>query len=229
MIHTGVKLADILFFDIETVPEFKTLADFQTNGGARYKAWAIRLKEKTEPEGFEELGLYAEYSKIVCISVGVLGSKKGLRIKSFIGAEGTILENFNAMLAGLPPRISFYSGHNIKDFDIPFIIKRCSINGAEIPRFCQIYGRKPWELGHILDTMEIWKCGAYRGGISLEVLAAVFNLPNPKEHTEELSVHELYKSEGGIGKVVMYCEDDVLTQANVYACITGQEIIKREK
>ncbi len=219
MIKVGIKPEQICFFDIETVPLWESFIEMTLKAPQLAEAWSKRHDD----EDWSMIGLLPEYSRVVCISVGLVSNNE-LRLKSYIGEELKILEEFERDLSKLPPRISFCSGHNIKEFDIPFIIKRATIICAKIPHFFEIYGRKPWEMNHILDTLEIWRCGGFKGGTSLEVLAAVFGFPNPKIHTAEKSVHDFF-IEDDIVSISEYCEADVFTQANVYCLMTGQSAL----
>ena len=49
-----------------------------------------------------------------------------------------------------------FAGHNLKEFDIPYICRRMIVNGVQLPEYLQIHDKKPWEL-HMFDTLNWWK------------------------------------------------------------------------
>ena len=67
-----IKLENILFLDIETVPLF---SDFSELGDTEKQLWEQKTKyqrkeEFTPEEFYDRAGIWAEFGKIVCISVG---------------------------------------------------------------------------------------------------------------------------------------------------------------
>ena len=95
---------NLLFLDIETIPQ---TSKYEEMDDARKRLWAKKsqffLKEGENPEDiFQRSGIYAEFGKIICISVGHLYSndgEPGARIKSFYGDdEVEILQEFKQML-----------------------------------------------------------------------------------------------------------------------------------
>ena len=73
-----------------------------------------------------------------------------------------------------------FTGHNIKEFDIPFICRRLLINGLPIPVFLDFQNMKPWET-NMVDTFQYWRFGDYKHYTSLKLLAAALNVPSPKD------------------------------------------------
>lgn len=155
-----INLNNILFLDIETVPEeenfnaldseMKTLWDLKT----QYQ----RKDEFSGEEFYDRAGIWAEFGKIVCISVGYFlnkGDVRNFRVTSFFGEENKILTDFNTLLNNYfnqPQHV--LCGHNAKEFDIPFIARRMIINQIAIPNKLNLFGKKPWEIPH-LDTLEL--------------------------------------------------------------------------
>jgi len=67
-----INLEHILFLDIETVPEEKSFKDLSEE---RKKLWEEktiykRKDEYTAEEYYDHAGIWAEFGKIICISVG---------------------------------------------------------------------------------------------------------------------------------------------------------------
>jgi uncharacterized protein YprB with RNaseH-like and TPR domain len=63
-------------------------------------------------------------------------------------------------------------GHNIKEFDVPYICRRAMVHGLTLPTIIDSAGKKPWEVSHI-DTMELWKFGDRKSFCSLDLLCRV--------------------------------------------------------
>ncbi len=118
--------------------------------------------------------------------------------------------------------------HNGKEFDFPYMARRMLINGIKLPAILDTAGKKPWEVNH-LDTMELWKFGDYKNYTSLELLAAVFNIPTPKDDIDGSQVWEVYWKEKDLSRIVTYCCKDVLTVAQIFRRYRGEELIPEEK
>lgn len=212
----NIDIFKIVFLDIETIGATEQSEDLQ-------KAFEKKVKNENSPEEItitERGGLYPEFGKIVCISVGIFDIKTGLfKTNSYSGKnEKELLLNFLKDYKVLRSLGKFYlCGHNVKEFDVPFIIKRCLINRIyDLPENFQTFGKKPWEHETILDTMEIWKCGSLRGTASLLALCIVFGLPNPKELMDGSGVKDCYDKDD-FKSIEIYCEGDVIATARVFA------------
>lgn len=211
----------ILFLDIETVPEAEFWDDVSTQ---MQDLWAkktdYRRKENNDEPGeyYENnAGIWAEFGKIICISVGFIARADRLRVKSFYGHnEKQILQEFADLLNN-----SFFTsqavlcGHNIKEFDIPFIARRMLIHQIELPNLFNLFGKKPWEIPH-LDTMELWKFGDYKHFTSLNLLAEILGITTPKDDIDGSMVAEVYYKEKNLERIRAYCEKDVLTVAQIF-------------
>ena len=180
----NLNIENILFLDIETV---SVVPDYQSLDERLKKLWdrkseRIRQKDTDSPDSlFERAGIYAEFGKIICICVGIFRNNE-LRIKAFYGdEEKQILQDFASLLNNYyskPDHLLF--AHNGNEFDFPYISRRMLINGLRLPFLLDTAGRKPWEVNH-LDTMELWKFGDFKNYTSLDLLAAVFDIPTPKD------------------------------------------------
>jgi len=228
----NIKENNILFLDIETVPE---LPAFEELSEVMQKLWTkkakyFRKEDTPEEENFyEKAGIYSEFGKIICISVGIINNstaKKKLRIKSFYSDnEKELLENFIALL-----NKSFYKqehyllAHNGKEFDFPYIARRILINNLKLPKLLNIAGKKPWEVKH-LDTLELWKFGDYKHYTSLNLLTTIFNIPTPKDDIDGSDVARVYWEEKDLKRVVTYCEKDVIAIVHLYLRYRGEDLI----
>jgi hypothetical protein len=93
-----------------------------------------------------------------------------------------------------------------------------------LPAILDIAGKKPWEVCH-LDTMELWKFGDYKSFTSLNLLAAIFDIPTPKDDIDGSKVWQVYWEENNLERIVTYCQKDVLTVAQIFKKFRCQELI----
>mgnify|MGYP000191502227 CR=1 FL=1 len=243
MFHS-LLLENILFLDIETVPAFPSYSDVPDEWKKLWdkKASVISKDPEDTPESlYSRAGIYAEFGKIICISVGFLKNaearpddkvgrgKEQFRIKSFYGHdEKQVLSDFAELL-----NKHFYRadhrlcGHNGKEFDFPWIARRMMIHGIKIPALLNTAGKKPWEVNH-LDTMEMWKFGDFKNHTSLNLLAALFGVPTPKDDIDGSMVHKVYYEEKNLERIVMYCQKDVLTVVQLLRKFRGESLIAEE-
>lgn len=230
-VFDAFDLYNILFLDIETVPG---VAEFEELSEELQELWSVKarsiLKKGAEElqydeiaETYERAGIYAEFGRIVCISVGFLTKANGeepvMRLKSFSNSvEASLLEDFSELLQkhfNSPDRFAL-CGHNIKEFDIPYICRRMLVNQLPLPKMLDIAGKKPWETKHLLDTMEMWKFGDSKNYTSLRLLAAVFDFPSPKDDMDGSDVASVFWQDRDFDRIAAYCEKDVLATAQLF-------------
>lgn len=227
-----IPIQKVLFLDIETVPVCSDYDDLDDKFKALWDKKAMQLQRGKEElisskEMYADAGIYAEFGKIVCISVGYFARERELRIKSFYGDdEKEILSDFSRLLnKHFSAGDNLLCAHNGKEFDFPYIARRMLINGMEIPRILNTAGKKPWEINH-LDTMELWKFGDYKSYASLNLLAAVFDIPTPKDDIDGSQVGEVYWKEKNTERIARYCQKDVLTIAQLFLRYRCEPILK---
>ena len=232
MLLKNLNLFKVLFLDIETVSGYP---DYSEMPEPWQKLWSdktrFQRKEDVTAEEFypQRAGILAEFGKIVCISCGYLhqeGKQMEFRVTSFYGDDETILLQEFAELINKhfnTPQ-HFLCGHNSKEFDFPYIARRMLILGVEIPLTLNLAGKKPWEVQH-LDTMELWKFGDYKNFTSLKLLAALFNIPTPKDDIDGSQVGSVYYKENDLERIKVYCEKDTLTVAQLVLRFQGLPII----
>lgn len=225
-----INLESVLFLDIETVPEQKDFKDLSPTKQALYEAkTTYQRKDEVSAEAFyERAGIWAEFGKIVCISVGFInykGSERKLRIKSFYGEEKDLLIEFKQLLENhFNTAKHMLCAHNGKEFDFPYIARRMLIHGISLPNLLQLFGKKPWEVPH-LDTMELWKFGDYKHFTSLKLLTEVFNIPSPKDDIDGSQVRGVYYEEGDIDRIITYCEKDVIAIVQLFLRFRQEELL----
>ncbi len=221
-----IKISNILFLDIETVPGTPQYSDLDETFQSLWKHKAKSLIKKNAEELTDEdivesygrAGIYAEFGKIICISVGIFHQDKETgewktRLKSFADDdEAVLLKDFSEMMnkSFFNPNIHYLCGHNIKEFDIPYICRRILIHQLPFPTLLDISGKKPWETKHLLDTMELWKFGDIKSFSSVKLLAAVFGFPSPKDDIDGSDVARVYYEEKDLPRIARYCEKDVV-------------------
>ena len=217
----NVRLEDVLFLDIETVP---VTSSYDLLSSAMQILWdkkskQFRSPEQTSGDVYERAGIYSEFGKIICISVGLIKEKNPLsfRLKSFYGNdEKSLLSNFSAMLSKFSKTKGevLLCAHNGKEFDFPYIARRMIINSLIIPEILDNAGKKPWEI-KLLDTMDLWKFGDYKNYTSLDLLTSILGIPTPKDDIDGSMVAGIFYGENDIERIVRYCEKDVLAIAQV--------------
>lgn len=229
-----VNPENILFLDIETVPRFPDYTQLPEEWKPFWdkKANLIRKAEEnlSPAELYERAGIYAEFGKVICISVGYItgGMAPEVRIKSFCGHdEKNLLTEFASVL-DKSPRFTHLCAHNGKEFDFPYLCRRMLANGVPIPSVLNISGKKPWDVPHF-DTMELWKFGDYKSFVSLDLLSAVFGIPTPKDDMDGSRVYSVYYVEKDLPRIETYCEKDVLTLMRVFYKLHGQTLSEEVK
>jgi len=221
------EINNVLFLDIETVP---LVYDYQQLNEPFKKLWDLKWqyhKDITPEQQYTKAGIYAEFAKVVCVCVGYFNGKE-FRLKSFYGDdEKILLEDFKSTLE---KHFSGYAlcAHNGKEFDFPFICRRMLINGISLPEILQIQGKKPWEVAH-LDTLELWKFGDYKNYTSLQLLAAIFNIPTPKDDIDGSQVAKVYYEEKDLERIKTYCSKDVVTVARLLQKMRGEQALRDEQ
>src|SRR6476661_9480833 len=194
-----VDLQSLLVLDIETVPQYPEFSQVPDHFKELWdKKTMYQRKADDTPESFyERAGIWAEFGKIICISVGIFRSTNSLRVKSFSSHdERDLLIDFADLLNNQPPQL-ILCAHNGKEFDFPYLCRRMLINNIIIPPQLNIVGKKPWEI-NFLDTMELWKFGDYKNYTSLNLLAAIFDIPTPKDDIDGSQVGAVYWKENNL-------------------------------
>ncbi len=231
-----IRTENVLFIDIETVSE---KADFQNLNENWQELWTEKtqriLPTATTSENFYEqrAGVMAEFAKVICISIGYFrydGEVMQLRIKSFCDVEEKkLLQNFIATLNIMEIQNNkwCFAGHNIKEFDIPFLCRRLLINGLPIPEYMDFQNMKPWET-NIIDTFQYWRFGDYKNYTSLKLLAAALGIASPKDDIDGSQVGEVYWKENNLQRIVTYCQKDIVTTANIVLRFKNMDLIKED-
>ena len=230
-----INIQDIIFLDIETVSQLSSFEELSKN---MQKLWEKKSQyfatNESSPKIIyqEKAGIYAEFGKVICISIGYIsfnGNEKIYRIKSLAGNnEKKILTDFKSILLRFCEKgVKTLCAHNGKEFDFPYLIRRMLINRIDLPPILQVFGKKPWEVP-FLDTMEMWKFGDYKNYTSLELLSTIFDLPSPKDDIDGSMIGHIYWADKDLDRIVKYCKKDTLAVAQLLLRYLGKYAISEK-
>lgn len=229
------ELKDILFLDIETVActnNFQLLDERLKVQWSRKASFLKREEEQSDEALFHErAGIYAEFGKIVCVSIGKFfdheNGELGLKTKAFYGHdEAALLLEFKAMVEKLGTGAKLCA-HNGKEFDFPYLCRRMLVNGIALPPVLNLSGKKSWQVDH-LDTLELWKFGDYKHYTSLDLLTTIFNIPSSKSDIDGSKVNKVYYEQGDLEKIKNYCTADVSVLAQLFLKMKSFPELKAE-
>ncbi len=228
----------ILFIDIETVPQEP---DWETLSDTWKELWIQKISKTNladltpEDSYTQRASILAEFGKIICISTGYLHTtatnELTFHIKSFFGDdESVLLKEFiaNTERFYTQRKNIIWAGHNIREFDLPFICRRLLTNGLRLPTYMPLPGSKPWEFVAI-DTLQYWKFGDYKHYTSLNLLAHVLQIPTSKKDIDGSMVKDIYYKEKNLPRIVQYCEQDIIVAANIWRRFNQQPLLKEQK
>ncbi len=230
-----LDLERVLVLDIETVSQ---QADFESLDETWKELWRLKaanLKgadQQTPEELYSRAGIYAEFGKVICISVGIFrayGDHFQFRVKSFYDDnEQVVLNDFANLLNGRFDNNRFLlAAHNGKEFDFPYLSRRMTVHGMKLPLLLDTPGKKPWEVPH-LDTMELWKFGDFKSYTSLRLLAHIFGIPTPKDDIDGSQVGQVYWQDHDLERIRVYCQKDVITVAQLLLRFMGKPLLNQE-
>jgi len=217
----------LLFLDIETVGGYSDLDDLHSEDKQLYEVWeevglpyfqrhySDQVDEYSSYDYYKKYSaLLPEFGKIVCASVGFILPDGNSKVDSFYGEECNILTELQKLLNRVEKLGFSICGHNVKNFDLPYIGKRMLVNGVTVPTIIPNHNIKPWE-AKTLDTKEMWNFNSFKGLSSLQLVCACMGIKNPKGGTVKGSnMHNFYyngNSENSIEQIKNYCEEDVIT------------------
>lgn len=230
-----IDLEKVMVLDIETVSQYQDYAALDEDWKKLWDLKAANLKRKEEESDeqvYQRASIYAEFGKVVCISIGIFRAYDDhyqFRLKSFYGDdEKQVLEDFAELLSSRFHGKQFLlAAHNGKEFDFPYLARRMVIQGIPLPLLLDHAGKKPWEVPH-LDTMELWKFGDFKHYTSLNLLAKVLGIPTPKDDINGSQVGEVYWKEKNLERIKVYCQKDVVTVAQMLLRFSGKRLLSEE-
>lgn len=232
-----IKAENLLLIDIETVPLFKNYTELGENMQKLWDKKSYKIDshiENTEQTFSEMAGIYAEFGKIICIGLGYFikeNNSYSLKVKTLSGHdEKALLEEFtkvcNKFFRGGEKQ---FCGHNIREFDIPYICRRSFINQIQLPNILtDLQNKKPWE-NPMMDTLQFWKFGEYKNFTSVDLLSTVLNIPTPKDDICGADVAIVYWQENNLERIVKYCSKDVVTVAQILMRLNGMNLLNENE
>lgn len=214
-----------LFIDVETVPNYYSLIAHEIRD-----FYIFKKKFRTETDSMtvtqicelyrDKAALFAEFGKIVCVSMGYIQGEE-IKLKSYFGdSEFQILTD----VAGAFQKATSLVAHNGKEFDYPFLCRRMIVNGVPLPDLLKIQNLKPWEI-KLEDTLEMWKFGQFGYRVSLESLCNIFEIESPKDGMDGSQVARVFYEEKDYEKIARYCEGDVKALVNVFRSMNYQDTL----
>ena len=228
-------LDTILFLDIETVPETTDFTQLDKEAQDLYAAktaYKRKAANLSAEDYYSHAGIWAEFGKIICISVGYVTTTtdgRQFRIRSFSGDEKQLLVAFKALLDSHFSTVQHrLCAHNGKEFDFPFIARRMLIHQISLPHSLQLFNKKPWEVPH-LDTLHLWRFGNFKHYTSLKLMAHVLGIPSPKDDIDGSQVASVFYQEKNLERIITYCEKDVVTVAQVFLKLISESLLKTEE
>ncbi|NVK03374.1 MAG: 3'-5' exonuclease [Flavobacteriia bacterium] len=222
-------MQNILFLDIETVSEKPDFGELTEEWQKLYDEKTRWQRGETSPDEFynERAGILAEFGKVVCVSLGYfrgVGADREFRVKSLFNHDEKLILGELSELLSQHFSNYFLCAHNGKEFDFPYLARRMLIHEVTLPGHLNMAGKKPWEIPH-LDTMEMWKFGDRKNFTSLKLLAALFDIPTPKDDIDGSMVGEVYWKDNDLERIARYCEKDVITLARVWQRFNGEKAL----
>lgn len=227
-----MKKEELIVIDIETASSFP---DYDAMDFQWQELWAEKNKkqinEHTDASNFyqQRAGVMAEFGKIICICIGYFSSSGDVPMTTnlFFGEnENRVLNDFIKSIHQLKKKKIVFAGHNIREFDLPFICRRLLINNIPIPDFLDLQNTKPWD-NTIIDTFQYWRFGDYKNYTSLKLLAKVLDIPSSKDDIDGSMVGPLYwetdsiQKEMNLLRIADYCQKDVEVTTKILFRLTG--------
>lgn len=224
-----INLSNLAFLDVETASGCRSFDELTPRLREFWLKKAENLK-KREPSGlsdaeyyFNNASLYSEFGRVLCVSIGIFTSDDGVFVvKSFAGEDETeLLHEVADVIKKMGVHRPVLCGHNIKEFDIPYLARRMLINEVALPPQLDLAGLRPWDVSHI-DTFELWRFGDAKSYTKLDLILEVLGLPSSKNDISGADVNRVFWNENGLERIVHYCEGDVVAVANVFLKLRGE-------
>lgn len=186
--------------DIETVARKGIENTFYLN-------WAYKKGAKDEMAAIQRAGLHPEFGMVCSIGVAPYGTSDDTPMVQTAKDEDEEKEALKG-LATLLDEDCKVVGHNVKRFDIPYLVKAYLRHNMEIPKALRQSNEKNW-----LDTMEILAMG----GTQMSLRAACLNMgiPDPKVKCCGDNIYDMFIN-GEMEAIAEYNNNDVCVTREVY-------------
>lgn len=195
------------FINIVSVSEY---FDYTQMPEAKRSVFDEFMKSVGDSFDYKKAGIIPEFGKVIVISYAFDGDDV---IKSLAGHnEPDILVGFSDVLNNC--RDVIFVGHNIKSFDIPFLLKRYIINSIEPPdalKMCSYYKKNH----PVIDVSDMWKfCG--RTYVPLDNIAVSLGFDSYKKIMRGSDVFDTYYLSNDLEKIVAYSEEKLYSSILSY-------------
>jgi predicted PolB exonuclease-like 3'-5' exonuclease len=186
----------LLFFDIETVNSFWLLDKDEI------QAWKDKYPDR--------INFMPEFNKIITICVWKILPDGNIETMSIDWEdEEEMIKKFFDMIQN-----HTLVWFNIKNFDIPFLVKRALFWEIKIPDSLKLWWKKPWDVNNVIDLYEVYKHMG-RDSCSLGILCDFLYIPSPKDSIDGSQVQSIY-DQWWLPQIIFYCREDVRASAQVY-------------
>lgn len=220
------KIDKLLFFDIESVSQYKDLYDMPKDKLKMWESYYDSFRKKVTDESMidsevmskkdinrevyrQTAAFFPEYGKVACVSMAFVTKDGEVRFESFYGEdELRILTEVRKIFDKIEPLGFDLCGQSIKIFDIPFLGKRYFINGMKPPKLFPSHDTKPWDL-RVLDIKEVWQFGNNWSLGSLDLICSSLDIDSPKNGDVKGDNVTTNYWEGKHEEIKQYCERDV--------------------
>lgn len=219
----------LIYLDIETAPIHKEYHDMPSDLMDIYNSKFRDVKsDDVELHYKNNASFHPEFSRIVCVSMAYRKNGEGILSCKYVTDmdEYKLLYDFGKMMTALVT--SGYDKvitHYGRMFDIPFLMKRITINNYHATSQSKSYiptphvlvpTTKPWE-SNLYDTHDIWKFGGNTSS-SLNAMCYLLGIESPKNgqvsgETVGPFFHEY--GERSLSTIGEYCNADVEALAKV--------------
>lgn len=234
-----------LFLDMETVPEYKSFDELETFNPKKAEIWKEKQHQMIidkypdlvgsgyEKTYWERAALYAEYNKIVAITLGAAGLKTSPQTNTFYGNdEKSIIDRaittINTLINPITRPNTRIWGYYSNRFDIPVLYKKTLMHQLSLPMCFSFHMLKPWDT-QCKDVYDLWNVMMGERIGSLDLLSAIFGIESPKEEMDGSMVKYAFYNDGDTKKIANYCNRDVITTINLLRKMSGLEEISSSK
>lgn len=223
-------MSDILFIDVETrectdpdvIDEMRAM--IKPPGNIKLEKSKQKWMDENSDQALAELVKKTSFDGwsggILCISWAVNNQQvQSVSVKSQ-SEEDMLAEFFNKLVDAHGANFSpVWCGHNISDFDLPFIFKRCVVNKVR-PLVTLPHNSKPWS-HDVTDTLYEAN-GNNKAGGSLNKIAKALGIGSKTEGIDGSKVNQYYL-DGRISEIVSYCEQDTELVRRLHKRLTFKE------
>ena len=191
-----------VFFDIETGPDGQS-ASAQMPEFSAPSNWkdpekiAAKIAEQEET-WWEKLALNPLTGEIVAFGFRYKGQsysvspiatlKEGFKEEALVDLEQVLLIGVERLISKAGARS--WVGHNIYDFDLPFIVRRFWRYGMKMPAG---WRQGNWWNNWLIDTHKLFALGKFKDYVSLDKLALHLGHPKGKDGKSGAGFHELLR------------------------------------